>query len=265
VSGIVTLLTDFGVRDAFVGIMKGVILGICPSCRIVDLTHDVEAQQVRAAALLLRSAGSYFPDGTIHVAVVDPGVGSARRAIVVDTTHGLLVGPDNGVLSLAAERLGIRQIHELRPGALSLATLSNTFHGRDLFAAAAAHLARGVPVAECGPRIDSLQQVEIAVAAVHESSITGEVIHVDHFGNLITNIGAELLTRFHGHSLLVTIGDTHIRGLVTSYAAVSEGCPLAVVASWDTLEIAVRNGNAAQTLAARPGSPVRVVGEAKAT
>ena len=260
-SGVITLLTDFGTSDPFVGIMKGVILGINPSARCVDLTHAISPQQIRGGALALRSAVPFFPAGTIHVAVVDPGVGSARRPILIETEKGFLIGPDNGVLSLAATTLQrrcarlIENEHFLRP------PVSHTFHGRDIFAPAAAHLSRGAMPAEFGPSLDST--VELVLPAVQSigSTLRGEVVYVDHFGNLITNIAADVLASFPARKLSVTIKATRIAGPVTAYAAVSEGTALAMVGSWGMLEVAVRNGNASQMFAAGPGTPVTVVME----
>lgn len=260
---IVTLLTDFGLSDAFVGIMKGVLLTIARDCQVVDLTHEIPPQDVLAGALQLRSAVPFFPDGTIHVAVVDPGVGSQRRALVVETEHGLLLGPDNGLLSPAAKLLGVRRIFELQPGTHTLATISHTFHGRDVFAATAGHLARGLPAADCGRRVDTMQELAVPIPRSEGSQIIGEVIHVDHFGNLVTNIEASLLARFSGSDLLVRVGGTEIVGLAPSYAAVAEGSALAIVASWGTLEVAVRNGNAAKQLGVGVGVDVRVEEKAR--
>ncbi len=263
VPAIVTLLTDFGLSDAFVGIMKGVLLTIARDCRVVDLTHAIAPQNILAGALQLRSAVPFFPDGTIHVAVVDPGVGGTRRALVVETERGLLLGPDNGLLSPAAKLLGVRQIYELQPGQHTLGTISHTFHGRDVFAATAGHLARGLSAAACGPRVDSMQELAVPIARREGERILGEVVHIDHFGNLVTNIEASLVARFSGSELSVRVGGTDIVGIAHSYGAVAEGCPLAIVASWGTLEVAVRNGNAAKRLGASVGAAVRVEEKAR--
>ncbi len=263
--GVITLLTDFGISDAFVGIMKGVILGIQPECRIVDLTHHVPPQQILPGALLLRTAVPFFAPGTVHVAVVDPGVGSDRHALIVETEGALLLGPDNGLLSPAAETLGVRRIFAIQNGPYTRASIADTFHGRDVFAPVAGHLARGITPEQCGRQIDSMQKLDMPAPNVQGSWIEGEVVYVDHFGNLITNISSDLIARIPGPSLSITIGTTHIRGLVDNYAAVQVGVPLALVSSWGALELAVRNGNAAQTLAAKPGSRVSIVGGAAKT
>jgi S-adenosylmethionine hydrolase len=255
---IITLLTDFGSRDAFVGVMKGVILGIAPDVRLIDLTHEIPAQDLIAGALILRSAVPYFPAGSVHVAVVDPGVGSARRAIVVETDRGLLVGPDNGVLEPAAARLGRRCVRAIENHAWLHHPVSSTFHGRDIFAPVAAHLARGDDPAAVGPLIDGMIELQPPPVRVGDQQIDGEVIHVDAFGNLLTNIGAEALGRFPAANLSVTIGHTRVTGLATAYAAVPPGVAVALVNSWGVLEVAVRNGNAARALSAGRGTPVTV-------
>jgi len=260
-NGIITLLTDFGSRDAYVGIVKGVMLGICPAARLVDLTHEVPAQAVRLGALLLRSAVGYFPDGTIHLAVVDPGVGSARDPIVVTTPRACLVGPDNGVLAPAAAALGTPIVHRLTNETLRRLPVSHTFHGRDIFAPAAAHLAAGTPPDAFGPRLSALQPLALPEPRVEPTAVHGEVIYVDHFGNLVTNIGTDALGAFRPQSLSVRIAGTMISALVSSYAAAAPGAPLALIGSWGTLELAVRDGNAATALRAGIATPVTVTGE----
>ncbi len=262
---VVTLLTDFGTRDAFVGIMKGVMLGINPRATFVDLTHDIDAQDVVAAALVLRSAVPYFPRGTVHLVVVDPGVGSARRALAIATKQATLVGPDNGVLLPAARLLGLERAHAIdieRPATARILRrpISHTFHGRDVFAPVAAHLSAGLALRSLGPPAGDLVEPALPECRAGEREITGAVVHVDRFGNLITNIAASdlaRLRRFSPDDLSVSIAGMQIRGLVPAYAAVAEGEVLAIVGSWGQLEIAVRGGSAAQRLTARRGTAVR--------
>ncbi|MBI3784999.1 MAG: SAM-dependent chlorinase/fluorinase [Deltaproteobacteria bacterium] len=255
---VVSLLTDFGSDDPFVGIMKGVILGIAPAVQVVDLTHAVPAQDIRTGALLLRSAVGYFPEHTIHVAVVDPSVGSARRALVIETAHGLLVGPDNGLLAPAAILLGQESVRAIENPAFLRHPVSQTFHGRDVFAPAAAHLARGAALTEIGPVVESIVDIDLPQARATASSIDGEVLYVDRFGNLVTNISAAMIDRFQGRILSVSIATMQISGLAKSYADVAPGMGLAIVGSSDLLEIAVRNGSAARQLAVGAGAVVRV-------
>jgi S-adenosylmethionine hydrolase len=260
---LITLLTDFGTQDAYVAIIKGVILRIDPTAQIIDITHAVPPGDVRVAAFLLRSAVRFFPRGAIHVVIVDPGVGSKRRPILIETDGAIFVGPDNGVLAPAADVLYRQTIRHIQNRAYFLHPVSQTFHGRDIFAPVAAHLARGVAPAEIGPAVDA--PVELAFPAAHcdQSGITGQVMYVDHFGNLITNIETELLVRFPAHGLSVSINQKRVAGPVSAYAAVAEGMPLAIIGSWGVMEIAVRNGSAADMFAAGPGMPVTVVLESR--
>ncbi len=255
---LITLLTDFGVADGFVGVMKGVILSLCPEARIVDLTHDIPPQQVLVGAFVLRSAVPFFPAGTIHLAVVDPGVGTPRRPILVETDLGWLVGPDNGLLSPAAVVAGRPRPRVLTESRFFRHPVSNTFHGRDVFAPVAAHLARGVPAAEFGAAVDSIAAPPVPEAQSSAGVCRGTVVYVDHFGNLVTNISAEALDAFPARRVSVTIAGRRVAGPVAAYGAVPEGTPLAVVGSWGQLEIAVRNGNAARLFAAGPGCRVTV-------
>ena len=186
---IVALLTDFGVSDGYVGIMKGVILGIAPETALVDISHDIPPQGIRAGAFVLKAASPYFPPGTIFVAVVDPGVGSERRIIAVRTPRAFYVGPDNGVLSWALQREDVQETINVTESGYWLPDVSRTFHGRDIFAPVAAHLAAGLPISRLGERIED--PVILPLPAPHLESdqvVRGEVIYVDRFGNLITDI-----------------------------------------------------------------------------
>lgn len=255
---LITLLTDFGSRDAFVGIMKGVMLGINPSASFVDLSHEIPPQDILAGALLLRSAAPFFPSGTIHLAVVDPGVGSSRRALLVETPHALFVGPDNGLLSLAAPADAVtRRIH-LTNEEYFLAPRSHTFHGRDVFAPVAAHLSRGISPERFGDTISTMERLTLPSVEHRADGLNGSVIYIDHFGNIITNITAADLRLFPMDTLLVSIGDMQIRGIQSSYAAVEVGALAVIINSWGLMEIAVRNGSAAHHLAIHPGHPVHL-------
>ncbi|MDA1045247.1 MAG: SAM-dependent chlorinase/fluorinase, partial [Verrucomicrobia bacterium] len=188
-SGIITLLTDFGSRDAYVGIMKGVILGICPDATIVDLAHDIPPQDILAGAFQLSTAVAYFPPGTIHVAVVDPGVGTNRRSIAVKTSNNILIAPDNGLLTLALRRTPAQACYCLDRSRFKLAESSATFHGRDVFAPVAAHLMAGKTLRNVGAPISHIETLAMAVTVERaDGGVEGHVMHVDHFGNAITNI-----------------------------------------------------------------------------
>ena len=255
---IITLLTDFGTRDAFVGIMKGVILSIAPAACIVDLSHDIPPQDVLAGALTLRSAAPFFPPESIHVAVVDPGVGSDRHAILVETAEAFFIGPDNGLLSFAAPAISRRRIIQLTNHQYFLPRLSRTFHGRDIFAPVAAHLSRGISLEDFGPTQPTIEQLTVPTVERTETQLTGCIIATDHFGNLITNISAADLLPFPSHTLSVSIGPVHIHGLASTYASVALGTIVALINSWDLLEIAVRNGSAMQRLQTPVGTTVSV-------
>ncbi len=260
-SSIITLLSDFGTRDAYVGIMKGVILGISPSVRLVDLTHEIPPQAIRLGALVLRSAVEYFPEGTIHLAVVDPGVGSARQAALVVAPRALLIGPDNGLLAPAARVLSATSIHRLERQDLFRHPVSQTFHGRDVFAPVAAHLAAGVPPESVGPKIASLQPLDLPEPRAETGAVHGEVVYVDHFGNLVTNISAAAIAGFRPPDVSVRIAGMRVSPLAATYAAVCSGTAVAVIGSWGMLEVAVRDGNAAARFGAGVATPISVVAE----
>lgn len=244
---IITLLTDFGLDDTYVGQVKGAVLSIASSATLVDLTHAVPVQDVVAGAYLLWTAVGAFPPKTIHLAVVDPGVGSSRRAIAARTGRGdYLVGPDNGLLTPAAERLGgIQQSVELA----TPTSASATFHGRDVFGPAAARLAQGASLADLGAPASDL----VHLALPQPTDDAGEVIHVDTYGNLVTNIRREQLR----HDSAVVVGH-HVASIVPYYAAVAPNELLALVGSAGLLEISVRDGSAAERTGARRGTAVRL-------
>ena len=257
-TALVALTTDFGTVDPWVGIMKGVLATRAPEARVVDLTHGVPPQNVLAGALVLRSALPWFPPGTIHVAVVDPGVGSERRPICVETARELLVGPDNGLLSLAAASAPPVRVYHLKEGRFFPSPRSTTFHGRDVFAPVAAALATGTRPSDLGPQILDMHVLQVPEPRREAGAIRGEVIYVDHFGNLITNVSQTLLTNFPAEPTSISIRGTRVAGISPSYAAAGPGQPVAVVNSWNHLEIAIRDGSAAASLGARVGDEVVV-------
>jgi len=252
-STVVTLLSDFGLCDAYVGIMKGVILSICPEACCVDLTHDIPPHDIIAGALVLRSAVNFFPSRTVHLAVVDPGVGSTRAAIAIETDKGTFVGPDNGLLSLAVGACGgARAIWAIQPAE----SVSHTFHGRDVFAPAAARFAYGRKPPELATPLKTFQQLTLATPQRQGTCIVGEILYVDRFGNLISNVSARDLDAFPSASLSVSIGSVSAIPLVSAYAQVQRGEPLAILNSWGMLELAVREGSAALMLGAVRGTPL---------
>lgn len=254
---VISLLTDFGLVDGYVGIMHGVILSICPDAQIVDISHGIPAQNVRHAAYVLHISYPYFPKGTVHVIVVDPGVGSERRAIAVHTSGGYFVAPDNGVLSYVLAREQVLEAVELTNSRYWLPQVSATFHGRDVFSPVGAHLLRGVPINELGRPVSNLVTFPIPTAERQlDGRLRGHVLHIDRFGNIITNIRQEELP--HDGNVAVRIRDRLIQGVRATYAAVPEGEWVALIGSEGLLEIAVRNGNAAQQLGVQTGEDVTV-------
>lgn len=249
---LITLLTDFGSRDSYAGVLKGVIAGICPEAAVVDLTHAVPPQDIRAGAFQLLVACPYFPAGSVHLAVVDPGVGTDRRLIAVEAGGNRFVGPDNGLLRwivewLAADSWRAVQLTEPRYWLAPASEVSHTFHGRDIMAPVAAHLAAGVALGRLGRPVGTLAGTPLPRPVREGERLRGEILHVDHFGNAITNI-----RRAHvaapGGALRVDIGPRSLCGPVESYAGVAVGEALVIWGSAGFLEVAVREGSAAAVL-----------------
>lgn len=255
---LITLTTDFGQQDSFVGIMKGVIAGINPAATVVDLAHGIPAQDILAGALTLRHASGYFPRGTVHVAVVDPGVGSERRPLLIECGGSYFIGPDNGLLSLAVGNKQPDSVLELSNAAYHLRPTSSSFHGRDVFAPVAAHLSRGIPVAEFGNALESYHRLAVPEVFHRPGESVGEIVYIDAFGNLYTNMTEHDLRKLTREQGVVTLGSIRIPRLSPNYAAVSPGNFVAIVNSWGLLEIAVRQGNAQRQSGAKVGDQVRL-------
>jgi len=254
-SGIITLTTDFGLRDAYLGIMKGVILGIFPSAKLVDLSHNLEPQNIQEASYILLSAVKFFPPGTVHLAVVDPGVGSARRAVIVESKPQFLVGPDNGIFTDFINNKS--RIYELTERKFFLNKISQTFHGRDIFAPVSAHLAKGVSPEELGTRIQDPILLARPKPKMIEEKIKGEVIYIDRFGNLITNIKEEMIPQ----KPIIRIMGKEIIGLAKNYAEQAPGTLIAIIGSAGFLEISLTQDNAGQKLKASIGQAVELESE----
>ena len=253
---VITLTTDFGTSDWFVGTMKGVIASIAPRCTVVDLTHDLPPGNIRGGAFALAASYGFFPKGTIHVAVVDPGVGSRRMAIAVQTARGVFVGPDNSVLSWALAKEKIRAIHALENEAYFLQPVSQTFHGRDIFAPVAAHLSRGVPIQKFGPALKEFVRLDWPEPRARRGGLEGEVVYIDRFGNAITNLEGGLLEGSGRASCEVHGKRRWNCPLKTFYQAVPPKTPVALVGSSGFLEIAVNGGSAEKVLGVRVGTRV---------
>jgi S-adenosyl-L-methionine hydrolase (adenosine-forming) len=252
-----TLTTDFGLRDPYVAEMKAVILGLCKTAQIVDITHAVEKFSIRSGAYMLASAAPYFPKGTINIAVVDPGVGSERRSIIVETKKGFFVGPDNGLLVLAAQMQGIKRVFEITNKKLMLRKVSFTFHGRDVFAPAAAYLAKGMPLEEFGAEVVDIVKPAFATVKKENGKVIGEILHVDDFGNIITNILAKDIVYTEGDRVQAELPHNQLQvRFLKTYADVIPLEPLLLIDSQSFLEIAINQGSAASLLQAKPGDKV---------
>ncbi|MDE0686593.1 MAG: SAM-dependent chlorinase/fluorinase [Candidatus Poribacteria bacterium] len=268
-SRIITLTTDFGTSDTYVGIMKGVILSINPKALIVDLTHAIPPQDIYEAAFSIYAARSYFPKGTIHIIVVDPGVGSDRQAIVSHIDNAFFVCPDNGVLSYLLHGAENAEAHPIESVAIQnaayyLPEVSNTFHGRDIFAPVAAHLSLGVPFDDIGPRVKTLVRLPIQVPEFTGNTLTGQIVKIDRFGNAITNISETAIARLESTSTAETpiyeirVGSARLNRLNRAYAESDIGKPLAIIGSCGLLEIAINGGNAKEGLGIKWGDTVVV-------
>ena len=258
-SPVIALLTDFGLADHYVGTMKGVILSICPEATLVDLTHGIAPQDVRAGALQLAASVGYFPAGTIVVAVVDPGVGSSRRALAAEAGPHRFVAPDNGLLDGVFSVTPPTQIVELTDARFALPQVSRTFEGRDRFAPAAAWLARGTALAALGPVTTSWTRLDLAAAVEHDDRVTGVVAWVDRFGNLVTTIRRAQVERvFAGGQASIAVAGRPVSRLVGTFADASPAEVCALFGSSGHLEVFVRNGSAAAVLAVGAGAETSV-------
>ena len=247
-SYIITLLTDFGILDGYVASMKGVILNICPDAKLVDISHLIAPQSVRSGAFVLYACYEYFPHGTIHLAVVDPGVGTERGAVAIRTRSCFFVGPDNGLFSMILRKETGWEARRLENRQFRRSPLSSTFHGRDLFAPAAAHIARGVRFDTLGPACDPVSP-HWDEPSIGKGEVRGEVIHVDRFGNAITNVLSETLEKQAPvEKWMITAEKSAISSIEQTYGGVRTGEPLALTGSAGFIEIAVNQGNAASEL-----------------
>jgi len=261
---IVSLLTDFGLVDPFVAEMKGVILSICPDVKIIDISHLVDKFNIRMGAFLLASATPHFPNGTVHVAVVDPNVGSDRRPIAIETSRSLFVGPDNGLMVPAAAIDGINHVYELTNRSLMRGEISSTFHGRDIFAPVAAHLACGTAPRECGPEISNYVKPQFAQSTTKGTTAVCEVFHVDSFGNVITNLSQNDLSKLNlklGKKIAISVGGRRIPArFVNTYSDLGRNEVGILIGSHGYLEVACREKSAAKRIRVRTGNAVHVYG-----
>ena len=259
---IITLTTDFGTSDVYVGIMKGVILGINPNVQVVDLTHAIPPQDIHEAAFTIYSAYPYFPKNAIHTIVVDPGVGTDRQAIVCEIEGTFFVCPDNGVLSYVLQDTRNKTEVPMKTAALQnanyfLPEISDTFHGRDIFAPVAAHLSLDIPLTNIGPSVQTLAEFPILMPQVSKNRIIGHIIKLDGFGNAITNISERTLTQ-EAATYEIRVGNTRLTRLNRAYAESTVGEPLAIIGSFGMLEIAINRGSAEVSLGLKWGDVVEI-------
>jgi S-adenosylmethionine hydrolase len=256
---VVAFLSDFGTRDHYAGTLKAVVLGLCPDANLVDIGHEIPAHDVLAGALELAACYKYFPSGTIFLVVVDPGVGSSRRGIAADCGDYKFVAPDNGVLSAVFRETPPKKVVELTERKYARPTVSRTFEGRDRFAPAAGWLAKGVALVSMGKSITNYHVIDLPTPEVAAEHITGQVVRVDRFGNLITNIDRKMLEQFAGgRPIAVTLADRDIPRIVATYADARVGELCALFGSTDHLEVAVNAGDAARELGLGRGAQARV-------
>jgi S-adenosylmethionine hydrolase len=261
---IIALITDYGYRDPYVGVVKGVIKSINPDAEIVDLTHGIERHNVLEAAVMLAVSAEYFPPGTIFVVVVDPGVGGLRKAIVVETTHYVLVGPDNGCLTLLAEKDGVKRVIDISRTKYRLPVVSHTYHGRDIFAPVAAWISRGVPLEELGEEISYEDLVKLSIERpnvdINSKAMRGRVLYIDVFGNVMTNITSGEVSELNlklGVKLLIRVDSkSAVCTYETTFSKVPVGDFVCYVNSWGYLEVAVNMGSAAEKLRVKQGDVV---------
>lgn len=260
---VVAFLSDFGIRDHYVAAMKAVVLGICPDVSLVDVTHEIEPHDIDAAAMELAACWRYFPPGTIFVVVVDPGVGSARRAIAAEVGDYRFLAPDNGVLTMVFAEAAPRRVVELSARRYARPTVSRTFEGRDRFAPAAGWLAKGAELSALGRSISDWHELPVPRPSVDDDAVRGEVRRIDRFGNLVTNIERRVFEKLvHPDlpegSLRIVAGSHNIGRLVGTYAEAVPGEPCALFGSTDHLEIAINGASAARALGLSRGAPVVV-------
>lgn len=262
---LISLLTDFGTQDEYAGLMKGVILSVNPLARIIDISHQIEPQDLIQAAFMLRASYPFFPKGTVHTVVVDPGVGTQRDILGAEYEGHIFLAPDNGLLSLLPEKGEFRKLVKVTNRSFFRENVSQTFHGRDIFAPVAARLAAGLSLEELGPQTDfrQIQKTEMPKAFRNAAGeIRGQIIHIDRFGNLMSNIPRTILEKSgNPEQITVHIGTRCISGLPSAYGSVPKGHPLAIIGSRDYLEISVNCGNAMQYFGLEKGGRIRVIYE----
>ena len=263
-NGIITLLTDFGTEDEYVGVMKGVILSVNPAATIVDISHGIDPQNLTQAAFMIQAILPYFPEGTVHLSVIDPGVGTDRAILALSIGGKILLAPDNGILTLLLKEKSIASVIRVKNSDYFLKPVSRTFHGRDIFAPVAAHLSKGLDINALGPPVSPDTLVKLPLSEPHISDtgeLLGTIIAADRFGNLMSDIDMKTLDSFckrEYKKLGIRIGASEIIGLSETYANVKPQQPLAIIGSRGYLEIAVNCGNAQRYFKVGKGDSVRI-------
>lgn len=259
-SSIITLTTDFGYRDHYVSAMKAVILGIVPDIRLVDISHEIPPHDTMAGAWVVRNSAMLYPPGTIHLVVVDPGVGTDRKPVAIQINDQTFVGPDNGLFSLIAEDFDYKAV-SLTNKKYWRNSRSNTFHGRDIFASVAAHLSLGISLSDLGEELDKLVTYRWAVPISDKDGIQGWIVHIDRYGNLITNIPETLLSEclHESQAIRIYVGNTILHEISYTFASVTDGEPVAYIGSSDKLEIAINRGNAKEMLGVEKGAQISII------
>lgn len=257
---IISLLTDFGLEDNFVAVMKAVILKINPQAQIIDICHGIKPQGILEAAFLLKSSFKYFPSDTVHLVVVDPAVGSRRKRLLVKTEDYFFIGPDNGVLSLTLKELRPLKIIEITNKRYFLKPVSDTFHGRDIFAPVSAYVSKGEDVQRFGKKIKTFKTMSLPPLRITKRELVGEVIHIDHFGNLISNIDKDALENFiKNKRFKICIKDNTIDKLSHSYCQGQYLKPVALIDSFNYLEIAINCDSASDYLEVDKGEKIKII------
>jgi S-adenosylmethionine hydrolase len=256
---LITLTTDFGIQDHYVGVLKAVLLSIAGDARLIDISHQIPPQDIMAGAWVVRNSAMLFPPGSVHLVVVDPGVGTHRKPIAIKIEDQYFVGPDNGIFSLIADQYEYEGVELTNPD-YWLSDPSNTFHGRDIFAPVAAHLANGVSMSELGNPIEKLETYRWAVPISDKDGVQGWIVHIDHFGNLISNIPGSMIREAGANAnLKIYVGNTIFDTIVSTFGDVSDGEPAAYVGSSGVLEIAINKGDAREMLGVEKGAQISIV------
>ena len=256
---VITLTTDFGLQDYYVSAMKAVMLGIAPEVRLIDVSHDIPSQDIMAGSWVLKNSAMLFPSGTVHTVVIDPGVGTDRKSIALKVEDQFFVGPDNGIFSLLTASRPYKAVHLTRQEYLRDSP-SNTFHGRDIFAPAAAHLSRGVELEDLGEPINELVSYRWMQPIADKDGLQGTVIHIDKFGNLVTNIPESLIDEvIADKKVKIYVGNVILNNIETTFGQVAEGEPVAYIGSAGMLEVAINKGDAEQMLGVQKGAQISIV------